>query len=282
MRYFRRAWWKILGSLLCTGLLFLSALYLFQDKLLFPARTYAPAALASLLADYPEAREMIVEAPGGIVLHGWHLPAAHPGKQPLVIYYGGNGNLAGEVLPFARHFGGRALLVMDYRGYGFSGGKPEEYALYMDALHIFDCMVERDDVDADRIVLMGFSLGTAVATFISSHRPVQGVILAAPFDSVAAMVQEKFSFLPAAAGSLVRNRLDAFTRAPATRAPLLALMGEEDRVIPNRRSLALVSLWGGGSTVEIIPGRGHNDMHLHPHFWESIDRFLNSLEISRH
>ncbi|MEW6522759.1 MAG: alpha/beta fold hydrolase [Bacillota bacterium] len=270
-----KAFLKVIGVVFLSGALLLGALYVLQDRVLFPARSLTPGELAALLARYPGVQRVVVEAPDGIELHGWYLPAEGPGRQPLVIYYGGNGSLAVDLLPFAHNFAGRSLLVMDYRGYGVNKGKPREDLLYSDALLVFDHFAGRDDVDGERIFLVGFSLGTAVATRVAAHRPVGAVVLAAPFTSVTDIITERLPTLPAR--RLIRNPMNAAASAPHARAPLLALLADEDQVVPNRHSRALVQLWGSDSRIQIIKDRGHNDMHLDPVFWDSVNRFLDGI-----
>ncbi len=237
-------------------------MYLPQDRFIFRARSLTPGELTALLAAHPGVEPVVVADDDGVELHGWSRPGGGPERQDVVIYYGGNGSLAVDMLPHAGELGGRSLVVMDYRGYGVNRGRPGEDLLYRDALTVFDHFAAHADVAADRIFLVGFSLGTTVVTRVAAERPVRAVVLAARFTSIPDLVQRQFPFLPW--DRLVRNPMRAAAAAPHVRAPLLVLMTADDEVVPNSHSHALAGLWGG-------PVR----MHLEPLFWESINRFFD-------
>jgi hypothetical protein len=261
--------WIVLGAALALGVP--AAIYLLQDGLLFipqPATGAAPAARAGRAVE-----ELAFEAPDGVRLRGWlvHRPAPAGRRAPLAIYYGGN---AEEVSwqatePWPAEW---SLALVNYRGYGASEGKPSERGLCADALMVLDALARRPDVDAERIVLVGRSLGAGVASYVAAHRPVAGVVLVSPYDSMTAIGRRHYPWLPV--GLLLKHPFDAQSLAPAIHAPLLAIAGGRDAIIPMSHSKRLFEAWGGPKRWVELPGADHGDISTWPAFWPAIDAFL--------
>jgi fermentation-respiration switch protein FrsA (DUF1100 family) len=194
-------------------------------------------------------------------------------KPPLVIYYGGN---AGEVTAYAAEardaYGPRALLLMNYRGYGESQGRPGERALIADALELYDAVAARGEIDRERIAVHGRSLGTGVAVAVAAARPVKCVVLTSPFASAREVASEIYPWLPIA--MMLRHPFDSGALASGIKVPALVLAGEADNVIPKRHSDRLAQRWGGPVERRSFPGFGHNDLELHPGYREAILGFL--------
>ena len=198
-------------------------------------------------------------------------PAA--GRGPLVIYYGGN---AEETTASASQahatYGERALLLMNYRGYGESGGKPGEKALIADALEIFDWAAARPDIDRARIGLHGRSLGTAIAVPVAAARAAKCVVLTSPFASALDVAAEIYPWLPVS--WMLRHPFDSGRLAPRIASPALILAGDADTIIPKRHSDRLAAAWGGPVERESFAGFGHNDLDLNPRYAQAIRAFL--------
>jgi dienelactone hydrolase len=210
----------------------------------------------------------------GAVLRGWlWRPPQRSGPLPAIVYFGGNAEDVSWMLAEAHRLDGHALLAVPYRGYGASTGVPGEAALYGDALAVHDWLAARPDIDAARIALWGRSLGTGVATWVAAHRPVAGVVLTTPFDSVAALA---WHHLPALA-FLVTQRFDSLSRAPSIDAPLLAFLAGADQVVPPAHGERLVAAWGGRVRALRLPQATHDDVHLHPGYWPEVAAFLATL-----
>lgn len=196
-------------------------------------------------------------------------------RPPLLIYYGGN---AEEVTTYAASaaeaYGDRAVLLVNYRGYGRSAGKPGERALVRDAVEIYDWAAKRADIDASRIALHGRSLGTGVAVQVAAVRPARCVLLTSPFASAREVAAEIYPWLPV--GLLLRHPFDSAVHAPGLRMPALILFGDADTIIPRRHSERLASLWGGQVQRHAFEGFGHNDIAMHPRYARAIHAFLAS------
>ena len=152
----------------------------------------------------PDAQVLWIESQGER-LKVWVVPRA--GSKAL-LYFGGNAeDVAGNIEEFAAAFPDRSLFLVNYRGYGGSSGQPSEAALFADALAIFD-HVRREHSE---IAVMGRSLGSGVAVFVASERPVERLVLVTAFDSLVNVATEYFRWLPV--GWLMRDRYDSARRA---------------------------------------------------------------------
>jgi len=223
-------------------------------------------------------------AADGARLRGWLLPAAGvapgatlaagaaPAAGAALIYLGGNAEEVSWMLAEAHRVPGRMLLAINYRGYGASSGAPHERSLYADALAAFDWLATRPGVDAARIAVWGRSLGSGVATWVAAHRPVEAVVLTSPFDSIAALAAQHQPLL----APLLTQPFDSLSRARTIDAPMLALVGGRDTLVPPAHSERLVAGWRGPARIELLPVGGHGDLQADPAYWRAVARFLDA------
>jgi uncharacterized protein len=225
-------------------------MYVFQRSLMyFPDTKRTPPALAGL----PQAEEVVLVSSDGEKLIAWHVPP-RAGKK-LVIYFQGN---AGGLDLCAERFGrltadGTGVLALCYRGYGGSTGSPGEAGLIRDALAAYDYAVERQP--AARIVLWGESLGTGVAVALAAERDVGGVILDAPFSSIADVGAAAYPLAPVR--WLIKDPFHSDRRIARVHAPLLIRHGEGDAVVPIRFGQRLFALANEPKRFERFAGEGH-------------------------
>ncbi len=255
-------------------------MYLVQDGLLFLPQPIEPARREVLARRAPLIEEVRIAAADGTQLHGWLAKPESSGptegakRFPVVIYFGGNAEevswLLDDLLPARpREWG---WLLVNYRGYGASAGRPSEAALVSDALRIYDFAAARDDVDTARIVVFGRSLGSGVAVQLAAARPLAGAILVSPYDSMVSVAQHHYPILPVSL--LLRHRFESIAQAPALELPLLCLAAEHDHVVPSVHASRLVEAWKGPKRFRMLPGTGHNNISGHPDYWREVGAFL--------
>jgi len=172
-------------------------------------------------------------------LVGWIIPAAR-GDLWLLICHGNAGNLSQFDRPL--HYAGlRAtglnLFAFDYRGYGESQGTPSEPGLYRDAEAAYRYLREQRNVPADRIVLFGHSLGSAVAIDLASRVPAAGLIVEGGFTSALDRGQELYPYIPVR--WIARSRFASKDKIARVRMPKLFLHARRDEVIPLSHGRAL-------------------------------------------
>jgi pimeloyl-ACP methyl ester carboxylesterase len=254
--------WSLLALVLAVPL----AAYLLQDKLIFQPRPLDESERQAMAARHPDVADIFLQAADGTRLHAWHFKST-PGA-PLVLYFGGNAEEVSWMLDeLPRRDTGAAWLLVDYRGYGASGGAPSEQSLTSDALAWYD----RFAGASPRIFAFGRSLGSGVAVRLAAERPLGGLVLVAPFDSMVALGKRHYPFLPV--GLLLRHRFDSLSIAPKITVPLLCIVATHDEVIPPQHARHLYDAWGGPKRwIELAAG--HNDTDNHPDYWPSIRAFL--------
>lgn len=249
--------------------------YLAQDALIFYRQPVPEARRMEVARRFPAVQEVFIQAPDGTRLHAWHAKAADSaplGSAPLILYFGGNAEEVSWMLEGLGEAPGVSWLLVDYRGYGLSEGAPGEAALVSDAIQWFDHAVKFPGVDAARVFAFGRSLGSGVAVALAAERPLAGLILAAPFDSLAAVAKRHYWYLPV--DWLLKHRFDSISRAPKLKQRLLCLIAERDEVIPPAHGERLFDAWGGAKRKVMLQEAGHNSTDAHPMFWPSIREFL--------
>lgn len=251
---------KLLLILSVAYLLILAALSALQTSLLFPTR------LVGAAGPLPgPAETLIAEAKGGERLHGIHIPpAAFREVRPAVVLgFAGNawnGQSAAEYLH--ELFPDHHVVAFHYRGYRPSEGAPAASALLADAPIIYDHVAER--LGAERMVAVGFSIGSGVAAHLASRRQLAGLILVTPFDSLAAVAGDHYRWLPVAL--LLRHRMEPAEDLRGSAVPTATIAAEHDTLIPARRTEALEQVVPNLVLRRRITGAGHNDIYQHPAF----------------
>ena len=174
-----------------------------------------------------DGEEVWLQSEDGVRLHAFWVRAPLPADRALLFLHGNAGN-ASHRLPNAGELAalGADVLLLDYRGYGLSEGRPSEAGVYADARAALSHLIEERGVPGRRVVLFGRSLGGAVAVDLARDRELAGVILESTFSSGADVARAAFT-LPFAA--LVRDRWNSAAKIGRVRAPLLFFHGEEHR-----------------------------------------------------
>ena len=196
-------------------------LYFIQDTLIFHPQPLWEGARAAL-EKIPGTAELTVTAEDGTQLHGWLRHPLGERSKGLVLYFGGNAEeVSGFVQDAPQQLPGWSVASFNYRGYGKSAGKPSETALTADARTIFDYLSARPEIDPNRIVAFGRSLGSGVATQLAHARAVLGVVLVSPFDSLTAIARREYPIIPVSV--LLRHPFDSIALAPRIDRPLIVL-----------------------------------------------------------
>jgi uncharacterized protein len=217
---------------------------------------------------FPAVEEVFLESENHSI-HAWHVKAA-PGA-PLILYFGGNAEdvswMIGDAIAQAP---GASWLLLSYRGYGASEGSPSEAAITTDALKWYDHAVK--EFKPKQVFAFGRSLGSGAAVQLAAARPLAGVVLVTPFDSLAAVAKRYYWYLPV--DLLLKHRFDSILLAPKITAPLLCLAAERDEVIPPEHARRLYEAWAGPKQWVLLAGAGHNSTDGVPAFWQAVTAFL--------
>lgn len=218
-------------------------LFLFQRSLIYFPQPRAEVAGTGTLQLATEAGPVLVTT------------RPRPGPQAL-IYFGGNAEDVSWSLPtLAAAFPAHSLYLLHYRGYGGSAGSPSEEALFADALALF----ERVQAGHPQVVVVGRSLGSGVAAYLASQRPVARLVLVTPYNSIQELAAQRFRYFPIR--WLLRDKFESWRYVDKVSAPTLLLAAEHDEMIPLESTQALLAHFPTGvARLEIISGRDHNSI----------------------
>ncbi len=206
------------------------------------------------------------------------LGVVHPDDMmdsPILLMFGGSGNLIARHDAAARGFARYASRVIwyDYRGYGFSTGTAHFETLRSDALRIFDA-VQRQYPGA-KIVVLGYSMGTDIADYVAIHRKPDGLILAAPWNDMLAVLayqdpKQHYQLTPQAAAD---DDEVAMVRRIST--PLLVFAGTKDDAIPPTQGHALERI-SPATDKRFVPivGAKHDWLLENPQAQAAVSAFL--------
>jgi uncharacterized protein len=265
---FKWVWLLLLG----VAMLFI-ALYAFQERLLFHPQQL-DAGNERLLAQHAQAEQLDItnaEARANVHLRGWLLKPAPHASDRLVIYFGGNGDELSWMALHQRLPRDVNWAFVNYRGYGQSEGAPSEAAFFTDALRQYDYLTQTRGYQPQHILLMGRSLGTGVAVYLASQRPLAKLMLITPYDSITAVAQKHFAWLPV--NWLLNHRFDSLALAPALRNQVTIIAAKQDKTIPPEHARRLYEAWGGDKRWQLVDA-DHNGIFEHAQTWRSIKEFV--------
>lgn len=249
-------------------------MYFFQDKLLFHPQPKSIAETSAFLQQHPDFDTLcLVMEDNTRISIFLSKPDSTSATQPLVIYFGGNAEEVSHLAEYRDHFKPCVLALVNNRGFGRSAGLPSEKTMFSDALSIYDQLKARPGIDAGRIIVTGRSIGTGVATYLSSKRPVAATILITPYESMVAVAQEKYPFVPISL--LLKHPFASETYAATIQTPVLALIAKNDVVIPPPHAYALLKHWKGESSFLEV-NADHISILGDEAVWKKIEEFTES------
>jgi len=203
-------------------------------------------------------QDVTATAGDGIRVHGWFVPK-EGARHTLLIFHGNAGNISHR-LGWIRmlHEMGCHVMIIDYRGYGKSEGSPFEKGLYLDALAAWQWWSEQRAADGSRLVLIGESLGGAVAVDLAARVPVDGLVLQSTFTKAWDMAKTLFPI--GLLQPLTGVRFDSAGKIGRIACPKLFMHGSKDEIVPFRLGRRLYELAPPPKEFYEVPGSGHNDL----------------------
>jgi uncharacterized protein len=231
-----------------------------------PPMTFAQTAIAM------HAQPVTYKSSDGVPLRGFWIRAANAGA-PFVLFFYGNGDLApyeNDRLAWLQELGYNAV-CFDYRGYGYSGGKPDARAMRNDSVALYDFVVrDLENAHAPAFVY-GWSLGTQMAIHVAAQRRVRGLVLQAPVASA----QEEVDWIGARQlrgmnrvvrlipSADVRTLLEGAREITPVRAPLMVIHGTNDTLIPIAQGHEVFAAAASADKRFVqVPGAGHDDLRF--------------------
>jgi pimeloyl-ACP methyl ester carboxylesterase len=257
-------------------------LFLFQHRLLYLpdlGRTYGGTPADAGM------KHAAIEIPteDGERLSAWVVdaPGADPAGHGTVLFLHGNAGSLGarvENLRVFHQLGWRTLIV-SYRGYGLSTGRPDEAGTYRDATAAWRHLTATLGVPSSRIVAYGESLGGGVASWLAVNHPVAGLVTMAAFTSIPDLGQELYPFIPVRA--LARFRYDNRGNMAQLKVPVLIIHSQDDELVRFAHAQRLLAAAeGAGVQATLLTLRGSHDGAFREsatQYREGLARFLGSV-----
>lgn len=251
---------------------------LFYPRLLYhPERNLGDFTPRQLGVEY---EEFWLTASDGVSLNGWRVPASLDGKRrkALLVFHGNAGNLATASHRLALYNRiGCDVFMIDYHGFGKSGGTAKEENLYLDAETAWNHLVDNLGLPPEEIVVMGYSLGGRVASWLAEKHPdAAGLILESTFTRLSDIAADFFPYLPCRL--ILGNAYNTLDRLKNLRMPLLVVHGRGDELVAFKYGEKLYTSYAGAKTFLRI-GDDHNVGFLSAadSYSNGIAAFLDSL-----
>jgi len=258
------------GGMLVLALLLGGGVFMIQRSMLYPGTMRGAA---SVPPPIPGLEQIWLGLPEGRV-EAWLLPAEGDGSPaPVVLFAHGNGELIDDWPMALGRLSelGVTLVLVEYPGYGRSEGTPTQDSITRAMRAAYDAVVARPDVDPDRVVLYGRSLGGGAVATLLGERPIAALILQSTFTSVADMAWDLFK-VP---GFIVRDTFPTRQALEHYAGPTLVIHGRHDEIIPYAHGEALQRTARDAELVTYACG--HNDCPPSwPAFWRDVEHFLRA------
>jgi fermentation-respiration switch protein FrsA (DUF1100 family) len=222
----------------------------------------------------PAVRDVYFDLPTGERVHGWWRPRADA-KLAVLYCHGNAGNLSHRGGSLARWADtlDASVLIFDYPGFGRSTGAPTERSCYASGEAAWTWLTTEQHVEPSRVVLIGASLGGAVATDLAREHGCRALVLVKAFTSIPDMAAGMFPWLPAR--YFVRHRFDNLSKLPFVRRPVFVTHGTTDGVIPFAHGERLFAAANEPKQFLPLPGNDHNDK-LPDELFTRLRRFVDA------
>lgn len=205
-----------------------------------------------------------------ILLHGWYVPA-DTADQTVLYFHGNAGNISGRLQTIQLLHGlGYNVFIFDYRGYGRSEGSPSEEGTYKDAEAAWDYLSNDRSIANSEIIIMGRSLGGAIASWLAVHKTPMAVIIESTFTSAQDLGADLYPWLPVR--WLLKYDYNTLENIQRIDVPLFMAHSKDDEIVPYHHGKQLFEAAGDPKNfVELQGSHGSG-------FWETGEKYRNALK----
>ena len=214
-----------------------------------------------------DSEKVSLEVAKGVVLHGIYKKSKQ-NDAPLILYFGGNSDDATRFLLHVEDLKGFNILAFNYRGYVNSGGKPSEKNLFEDAIKIYDEFAKNS-----KVILIGRSLGTGVATYLASKKETKGLVLITPYDSISSLAAQQYPYLPI--DLLLKYKFNSIKYISKINTPVAVIEVKGDTTVPNINTQRLIKKIKNLALHVELKNTTHADVLNHPNFENSIEKAIS-------
>ena len=225
---------------------------------------------------------------GNETIHGWiryeNIEEKNI-KKPLIVMFGGNAQNSSNTCMWFHEaeifnrFLGYNFLIIDYPEYGLSTGRVSEKTLFSTGIKTYEYAESLPFTDKENIVVMGFSIGTGVATYVSSEKNPNGLILLAPYDEALSLYNNTLNIFYGPMRLLTLYKLESIKYAKEIETKPLIITSTGDEVISYKLSENLSKNFKNSSEYMCVEGTDHNAYFSREDVLTRIEEYLkNKLE----
>lgn len=266
---------KLVYLIVAGYILLVAVVYLMQGRMLYLPNMPGRALTMTPTDAGMDYQDVLIETTDEVILHGWFV--AGQSSRVLLFFHGNAGNISHR-LESIRQFRdlGLSVLIIDYRGYGQSGGSTTEEGIYRDADAAWRYLTEDRGIAAGEIVIFGRSLGASVAAWLASQQRPLALIVESSFTSVPDVARELYPWLPVRWLSRFSHATIDYVRG--VRSPVLVSHSRDDEIIPFHHGEAIFAAANEPRTFLELRG-SHNDAFLRDQriYMEGVRSFLAEL-----
>ena len=195
----------------------------------------------------------------GTSLNAWFIPAEN--AEYTVLFCHGNGGNISHRLDTISLFNKLALnfFIFDYRSYGKSTGVISEKGLYKDVAAAWHYLTETRKIAPEKIIIIGRSVGGAIAAHAAAEFSPGGLVLESAFTSLAEIAQKRLPFVPV--NWLLRYKLSTSDSLAKVKCPVLIIASPDDNIIPFKHGEKLFAKAPEPKTFVQLTG-DHNDCYF--------------------
>ncbi len=260
------------AALLYVG--FLGILMFLERYLVFPA---PPVSYGNWNSASFGAKEHFIEGHDKTRIHVWALE--NPDAKATLIFNHGNGEslgMLGDELVAIRDQWNVNVVAFDYRGYGKTGGIPNERDILLDAVSVGKWVQEGKAFRGQKIVAMGRSLGGAPAIEIATKFHADGLILDRTFSSIVDVAASRYFFFPVR--WVMQTQFRSIDKIQSYTGELLQLHGDVDEVVPYRFGKKLFDACPTQTKKLLTVQRLYHNSPWPPEFWDAGRKFIKTIE----
>lgn len=271
----RRLWssvWRIVRVVLLAYIIVAVVAMVFEESLIYfpsvyPQGDWNPEGLRF--------EDAWFQAADGTRLHGWYVPKKNA-RAAVLFCHGNGGNLTHRaiILRLLHERVGVSVLIFDYRGYGRSEGKPSEQGVLSDALAARAWLAAREKIPETGVVLMGESLGGAVAVDLAARDGARALILESTFSSLPDVAAYHYPILPVRWA--MRSQFDSVGKIGEYHGPLFQAHGDADTIVPLQFGERLFDAANEPKQFLRVPGHDHNDL-MPASYFDAVADFLEKV-----
>lgn len=242
-------------------------IYFYQPNLIYFPHKEIEVTPELISLDY---EEVTLTTSDGIELNAWWIE--NPDARATLLFLHGNaGNISHRLNSLEIFYKlGLSVLIIDYRGYGKSRGKPSEQGTYIDAETAWTYLSNEKNIPPENIIIFGRSLGGAIAARLAEKHPSAALIMESSFTAISDIGKHYYPYLPTSL--LARIKYPSIDKISNVTSPVLIIHSHDDEIIPYQHGEELYEAAKEPKSFLDING-GHNDG-----FIMSKDKYINGID----